>query len=88
MSSTKFVLFGPISKQKCPPWPIPNKGGTLYSGARYVAIWASCFFFFRYDAASPNDAVLKVTISGLPLSVDDSTVMELIGKYVRCHNKK
>ena len=42
-SSTKFVFFGLISKQKCLPWPIPQKGGTLYSGARYVALWASCF---------------------------------------------
>ena len=41
-SSTKFVFFGQISKQKWPPWPIPQKGGTLYSGARYVALWASC----------------------------------------------
>ena len=41
-SSTKFVFFGPISKQKYPPWLIPQKGGTLYSGARYVALWASC----------------------------------------------
>ena len=41
-SSTKFVFFGPISKQKGPLWSIPLKGGTLYSGARYVAIWASC----------------------------------------------
>ena len=41
-SSTKFVFFGPISKQKCPPWLIPQKGGTLYSGALYVALWASC----------------------------------------------
>ena len=30
------------SKQKCPPWQIPQKGCTLYSGARYVALWASC----------------------------------------------
>ena len=42
-SSTKFMLFGPISKQKCLPWPIPQKDGILYSGARYVALWASCF---------------------------------------------
>ena len=41
--SSEFVFFGPISKQKCPPWPFPQKGGTLYSGARYVALWASCF---------------------------------------------
>ena len=37
-SSTKFVFFGWISKQKWPPWLIPQKGGTLYSGARYVAL--------------------------------------------------
>ena len=36
---------------------------------------------YSTGAASPNDAVLKVTISGLPLSVDDSAVMELLGKY-------
>ena len=42
-SSTKFMFFGLINKQKCPPWPIPQKGGTLYSGARYVALWASCY---------------------------------------------
>ena len=41
-SSSESVFFGLISKQKCPPWPIPQKGGTLYSGARYVALWASC----------------------------------------------
>ena len=41
-SSTKFVLFRPMSKQKFPPFLICQKGGTLYSGARYVALWASC----------------------------------------------
>ena len=45
-SSTKFVFFGPISKQKGPPWSITLKGGRLYSGARYVALWASCLLFF------------------------------------------
>ena len=38
MSSTKFVFFGPIRKPRC-----GNKCGTLYSGARYVALWASCW---------------------------------------------
>ena len=47
-SSSEFVFFGPINKQKCPPWPIPQKGGTLYSGARYVALWASCFWRVRW----------------------------------------
>ena len=41
MSSTKFVFFGPIRKPRC-----GNKCGTLYSGARYVALWASCYFYF------------------------------------------
>ena len=43
-SSTKFVFIGPISQQKCSPWLIPQKGGRLYSGARYVALWASCLY--------------------------------------------
>ena len=41
-SSTKFVFLGLIEKTRWPPWPIRQKGGTLYSGARYVALWASC----------------------------------------------
>ena len=46
-SSTKFVFFGPIRKTRWPPWPIRQKGGTLYSGARYVALWASCSYHFE-----------------------------------------
>ena len=42
MSSTKFVFFGLIGKTRWPPWLIPQKDATLYSGARYVALWASC----------------------------------------------
>ena len=41
-SSTKFMFFRLISKQKFPPWVIPPTGVTLYSGARYVALRASC----------------------------------------------
>ena len=37
-SATKFVFFGPIRIPRC-----GNKCGTLYSGARHVALWASCF---------------------------------------------
>ena len=40
MSSTKFVFFGAIRKPRC-----DNKCGTLYSGARCVALWASCLYF-------------------------------------------
>ena len=32
-----------------PPWRIPQKGGTLYSGARYVALWASCLAFSSHN---------------------------------------
>ena len=39
---TKFMFFGPIRKTRWPPWQIRRKGGTLYLGARYVALWASC----------------------------------------------
>ena len=42
MSSTKIVFFRLMSKQKFPSWLICQKGGTLYSGAQYVALWASC----------------------------------------------
>ena len=42
-SFTKFVFFWPIGKTRWPPWPIRQKGGILYSGARNVALWASCF---------------------------------------------
>ena len=41
----QVCVFRPMSKQKLPPWLICQKGGTLYSGARYVALWASCFTF-------------------------------------------
>ena len=42
MSSTKYVFFESISIQKWLPWLFCRKGGTLHSGARYVALWASC----------------------------------------------
>ena len=55
-ASTKFVFFGPMNKQKCLLWQIPQKGGTLYSGARYVALWASCsgFFLFAWSSCLKN----------------------------------
>ena len=58
-SSTKFVFFRPMSKQKFPPWLICQKGGTLYSGARHVALWASCFLGSRgmnHSAGQTNRA--------------------------------
>ena len=59
-SSTKFVFFRPISKQKCSPWLIPQKGGRLYSGARYMALWASCFNAFLLEKFYIKIAFLNV----------------------------
>ena len=44
-SSSKIVFFGPFSKQKWSSWRIRQKGGIWYSGAQYVALWASCFMY-------------------------------------------
>ena len=41
-SSTEFLFFMPMSIQKWPPGRSVKKGGTLYSGARYVALRVSC----------------------------------------------
>ena len=39
-----------INKNCCPGRSGIQKGGTLYSGARYVALWASCYTpVFRWD---------------------------------------
>ena len=46
--STKFVFFGLIGKIRWPPWPILQKCCTLYSGAQYVALWASCSSFLAF----------------------------------------
>ena len=46
--STKFVFFMPMGQQKLPPWLICQKGGTLYSGERYVALLASCLKIWTY----------------------------------------
>ena len=43
------VFFRPMSKLKFPPWLICQKGGTLYSGARYVALWACILFKMPYS---------------------------------------
>ena len=38
-----LCFLRPMSKQKFPAWLICQKSGTLHSGARYVAPWASCY---------------------------------------------
>ena len=53
-SSTKFVFFGPIGKTRWPLWPIRQKGCTLYSGARYVALWASCWWMVKHGFLIPG----------------------------------
>ena len=40
----QVCVFWADRKNKMLPWPICQKGGTLYSGARYVALWASCLY--------------------------------------------
>ena len=64
-SSTKFVFFRPMSKQKCLPWRIPQKGGTLYSGARYVALWASCFTVLQIKLECCQFA--SISVGDMPL---------------------
>ena len=58
MSSTKFVFFGPIRKPRC-----GNKCGTLYSGARYVALWASCIFIRPSTDGTYYGMVTSVRVS-------------------------
>ena len=38
----QVCVFRADRKTRWPPWPIRQKGGTLHSGARYVALLASC----------------------------------------------
>ena len=40
-----LCFLGRSEKTGWPPRPIRQKDGTLYSGARYVALWASCLIF-------------------------------------------
>ena len=81
MSSTKFVFFGTISKQKCPSWPISQRGGTLYSAARYVALWASCYLrglYFRVNSRGHHDAKIKSSpiISNIRIIAQDLKIRE------------
>ena len=70
-SSTKFVFFGSISIQKLQPWLLCQKGCTLYSGARYVALWASCFHRQFY-----------INIIGcLKLCRDEHSFSEILNNY-------
>ena len=77
-SSTKFVFFGPISKQKCPPWLIPQKGGTLYSGARYVALLGLLFSKLTFNTRCSwkrmfknNTQVLRSLLDGRKTCVNE-----------------
>ena len=79
MSPTKFAFFGLISKQRWPPWLIHQKGGTLYSGAHYVALWASCYIdpsidqtkhLNAYHSLSKYWAIYTISISKTSLFID------------------
>ena len=84
MSPTMFVFYRRISKQKCPPWPIPQKGGTLYSGARYVALWASCY---NWIIVFCNIKVLWFSFPEKPL-VQRPRPIKLAGDFWKIDNKK
>ena len=59
----------PISIQKWPPWPIHLKGCTLYSGARNVAIWSSCFVFLIINVKQTNaDGSQFIVRNSVPFS--------------------
>ena len=60
---SKF-FFGPISQQKWLPWPIRHKGGTLYSGVRYVALFlpSIVLFFFFFDSKYERATNVKSVI--------------------------
>ena len=72
----QVFVFGLISNQQFPPWPIRQKGGTLFSGARYEALWASClanlskrlkgalviFWFGSINTASTAFFIIFITI--------------------------
>ena len=45
----QVCVFRADRKNKMAPWLIPQKGGILYSGARYVALGASCFVVSIYN---------------------------------------
>ena len=64
----QVCVFRAISKQKCSPLPIPQKDGTLYSGARYVALWASCFYSW-----SENKMAARHLISWLSFDLFSET---------------
>ena len=42
----QMCVFRTDRKNKMAALAYPSKSGTLYSGARYVALWASCFRMF------------------------------------------
>ena len=57
----QVCVFRTDRKNKMAALANPSKNGTLYSGARYVALWASCFLC-RKDpggATQPPPNILK-----------------------------
>ena len=58
----QVVFFSLMSKLKLLPWPICQKGGTLYSGARYVALWASCLCLCTYLGKGRGIALMHVYV--------------------------
>ena len=85
------MFFGPIGKTRWPPWPIRQKGGILYSGARYVALWASCFKLlkgvFLFQLAGCDGIIGSGTVKdrcGI-CNGDGSTCQLISGIFMRTH---
>ena len=74
------IFYGLIGKTR---WPrlISQKGGTLYSGARYVALWASCFWNMKQNLpVVMNDARTQkwVNIMYLFISISPSFTVHFV----------
>ena len=60
--STKFMLFRSIGKTRWPLWPIRQESGTLFSGARYVALWSPCLTMFPNRKLHPSTMLLRYSL--------------------------
>ena len=75
----QVCVFWADRKNKMPPWPIRQKGGTLYSGARYVALWASCYIYINTETLDKD--TLSLNLSHI-MRAHDNCMM--LSSYFRC----
>ena len=76
MSATKFVFFEPIRKPRC-----GDKCGTLYSGAQYVALWASCLLIPPHFAPRVTDFCMTKC---LVLCTCSGIIFQTLYSYISC----